>query len=176
MAKAYVLILNESGTEDSVISNLNHIPSITNAFGTFGSYDILTKLESSDEQKIQHDISKGIRKISNIRSTLTLLVDNKPGISKINEVEQKVLDTHMAQAFITIHCSKSDESRVLKNLEEITEVVEADVLVGNYEIICKIAAPTYNEISEIISKKIRKIPGIKSTITINVINNQGFSK
>ncbi len=176
MAKAYVLILNESGTEDSVISNLNHIPSITNAFGTFGSYDILTKLESSDEQKIQHDISKGIRKISNIRSTLTLLVDKKPGISKINEVEQKVLDAHMAQAFITIHCSKSDESRVLKNLEEITEVVEADVLVGNYEIICKIAAPTYNEISEIISKKIRKIPGIKSTITINVINNQGFSK
>jgi len=176
MAKAYVLILNESGTEDSVISNLNHIPSITNVFGTFGSYDILTKLESSDEQKIQHDISKGIRKISNIRSTLTLLVDKKPGISKINEVEQKVLDAHMAQAFITIHCSKSDESRVLKNLEEITEVIEADVLVGNYEIICKIAAPTYNEISEIISKKIRKIPGIKSTITINVINNQGFSK
>jgi len=176
MAKAYVLILNESGTEDSVMSNLNHIPSITNAFGTFGSYDILTKLESSDEQKIQHDISKGIRKISNIRSTLTLLVDKKPGISKINEVEQKVLDAHMAQAFITIHCSKSDESRVLKKLEEITEVVEADVLVGNYEIICKIAAPTYNEISEIISKKIRKIPGIKSTITINVINNQGFSK
>ncbi len=176
MAKAYVLILNESGTEDSVISNLNHIPSITNVFGTFGSYDILTKLESSDEQKIQHDISKGIRKISNIRSTLTLLVDKKPGLSKINEVEQKVLDAHMAQAFITIHCSKSDESRVLKNLEEITEVIEADVLVGNYEIICKIAAPTYNEISEIISKKIRKIPGIKSTITINVINNQGFSK
>jgi len=176
MAKAYVLILNESGTEDSVISNLNHIPSITNAFGTFGSYDILTKLESSDEQKIQHDISKGIRKISNIRSTLTLLVDKKPGISKINEIEQKVLDAHMAQAFITIHCSKSDESRVLKNLEEITEVVEADILIGNYEIICKIVAPTYNEISEIISKKIRKIPEIKSTITINVINNQGFSK
>ncbi len=176
MVKAYVLILNESGTEDSVISNLNQIPSITNAFGTFGSYDILTKLESSDEQKIQHDISKGIRKISNIRSTLTLLVDKKPGISKINEIEQKVLDAHMAQAFITIHCSKADESKVLKNLEEITEVIEADVLVGNYEIICKIAAPTYNEISEIISKKIRKIPGIKSTITINVINNQGFSK
>ena len=176
MAKAYVLILNESGTEDSVISNLNHIPSITNAFGTFGSYDILTKLESSDEQKIQHDISKGIRKISNIRSTLTLLVDKKPGISKINEIEQKVLDAHMAQAFITIHCSKSDEPKVLKNLEEITEVVEADILVGNYEIICKIVAPTYNEISEIISKKIRKIPEIKSTITINVINNQGFSK
>jgi len=176
MAKAYVLILNESGTEDSVISNLKNIDTITNAFGTFGTYDILTKLKSPNEQDIQHDILNGIRKISNIRSTLTLLVDTKPGFSKINEIEQKVLDSHMAQAFITIHCSKSDESSIMKNLEKIPEVVEVDVLVGNYEMICKIAAPTYNDISEIISKKIRKIHGIKSTITINVINNQGFSK
>jgi hypothetical protein len=43
MEKAYVLIVNESGKEESVISNLKNIPSITNAFGTFGSYDILTK-------------------------------------------------------------------------------------------------------------------------------------
>ena len=176
MAKAYVLIVNKSGTEDSVISNLNHIPSVTTAFGTFGAYDILTKLVSPDEEDIHNDISNGIRKISNIRSTLTLLVDPKPGISKVNEIEQKVLDTHMAQAFITIHCSKSDELRVMKNLEEIPEVIETDMLVGHFEIICRIAAPTYNDISEIVSKKIRKIPGIKSTITINVINNQGFSR
>jgi len=174
MSKAYVLIVNDTGTEDSVISNLNRIPSVTNAFGTFGTYDILTKLESPSEQVIQNDISNGIRKISNIRSTLTLLVDKKLGISKTNEIEQEVLDTHMTQAFVTIHCSKSDESRVMKNLEEIPEVIEADVLIGHYEIICKIAAPTYNDISEMVSKKIRKIPGIKSTITINVINNQGF--
>ncbi len=176
MAKAYVLIINKSGTEDSVISNLNNIPSVTTAFGTFGAFDILTKLVSPDEEDIQHDISNGIRKISNIRSTLTLLVEPNLGISKINEIEQKVLDDHMVQAFITIHCSKSDESRVMTNLEEIPEVIEADVLVGNYEVICRIAAPTYNNISEIVSKKIRRIPGIKSTITINVINNQGFSR
>jgi len=104
------------------------------------------------------------------------LVDEKPGISKTNEIEQKVLDTHTAQAFITIHCSKSNEHTVMKGLEEIPEVVEADILVGNFEIICRIVAPTYNDISEIVSKKIRKIPGIKSTVTINVVNNQGFSK
>ena len=176
MTKAYVLIVNESGTEDSVISNLNNIPSVTAAFGTFGAYDILTKLESSDEQDIQHDISNGIRKISNIRSTLTLLIDKKLGFLKTNKIEQKVLDSHMVQAFITIHCPKLDESSVMKNLEEIPEVVEANVLIGNYEIICKIVAPTYNDISEIVTKKIRKIPRIKSTITINVINNQRSSR
>ncbi len=176
MAKAYVLIVNETGTEDSIISNLNSIPSITNVFGTFGTYDILTQLESSDEQDIQHDISNGIRKVSNVRSTLTLLVDKKSGISKVNETEQKVLDAHTAQAFVTIRCAKSDESKIMNVLEKIPEVVEADILVGNYEIICKLAAPTYNDISEIVGKKIRKIPGIKSTVTINVINHQGFHK
>jgi len=176
MAKAYVLIVNNSGTEDSVISSLNGISSITNAFGTFGVYDILTTLESPDEQNIQNDISKGIRKIPNIRSTLTLLVDNQYGISKTNEIEQKVLDNHMAQAFIAIHCSKSDERNIMKKLDEIPEVIEADMLIGNYEMICKIAAPTYNTISEIVSKKIRKIPEIKSTMTINVINYQKLQR
>ena len=176
MEKAYVLIVNEAGKEDSVISNLKNVPSITNAFGTFGSYDILTKLESPTEENIQHDISNGIRKISNIRATLTLLVDNKPGILKVNEAEREVLDCHMAQAFVTIHCLKSNESKIMQKLEEIPEVIEADMLIGNYEIICKIAAPTYNEISEIISKRIRKIPEIKYTITINIVSNQGFSK
>ena len=176
MAKAYVLIINESGKEDSVISYLKNIPSITNAFGTFGSYDILTKLESSNEQNIQNDISNGIRKISNIRETLTLFVDKNPRITKTNEIEREVLDTYMAQAFVTIHCSKSNESKILESLDNIPEIIEVDGLIGNYEIICKIAAPTYNDISDIISKKIRKIPGIKSTVTINVVNNQGFNK
>lgn len=175
MAKAYVLIANDSGKEDSIISNLKNIPSITNAFGAFGTYDIVTKLETSDDQKINHDISNGIRKIPYIRTTLTLLVD-KSVILKINELEQGVLDTYMAQAFITIHCLKSKEDAVIQSLNEILEVVAIDMLIGSYEIICKIAAPTYNDISEIISKKIRKIPGIKSTITINIINNQGFSR
>ena len=65
---------------------------------------------------------------------------------------------------------------VMKKLEEIPEVVEANLLVGHHELICKIVSPTYNDISEIVSKKVRKIHGIKSTITINVINNQGFTK
>ncbi|HJJ23329.1 MAG TPA: Lrp/AsnC ligand binding domain-containing protein [Nitrosopumilus sp.] len=176
MVKAYALIVNESGTEDSVISNLSRIPSVTDVFGTFGTYDILTKLVSSNEEDIQNDISNGIRKIPNIRSTLTLLVDERLGFIKTTEIEQKVLDSYMAQAFVTIHCLKSEEYSVMKKLEEIPEVIAADMLVGNFEIICKIVSPTYNDISELISKKIRKINGIKSTITVNVINNQGFSR
>jgi len=174
MKKAYVLIVNESGKEDFIISHLKNIPSVTNAFGAFGTFDVITKLESKDEQNIRHDISYGIRKIQNIR-TMTLLVE-KSEITRTNKLEQDVLNSNMAQAFIVIHCLKSQEETVLQHLNNISEIVEIDMLVGSYEIICKIAAPTYNHISEIISKKIRKICEIQSTSTINLINNQGFNR
>ena len=174
--KAYVFIVNESGSEDSVLSNLNVIPSVSSAFGTFGAYDILAKLESDNEQDIQNSISTKIRKIPKIRSTLTLLVDSKPGLSKTNSSEDKILDTHMAQAYVMIRCPKSSEPDVLNGLKQISEVTYADFLVGRYDILCKVAAPTYNDISKIIGTKIRKIPNLKSTVTINVINNQGFCK
>lgn len=176
MTKAYVLIVIESGTEDSVISNLKPISSVTQAFGTFGTFDILAKLESDNDISLEKDISQRIRKIPNIRSTLTLTVDKKSGITKLNETEQKILDDHMAQAYIIIRCLRSDEEKILKKLNEIPEVIEADMLLGSYEILCKISAPTYNDISDIVSTKIRKIPDIKSTVTINVVNKQGFSK
>ena len=175
MKKAYVLIVNESGKEDFIISNLKNIPSVTNAFGAFGTFDVITKLESKDEQNIRHDISYGIRKIQNIRTTLTLLVE-KSEITMTNKLEQDVSDSNMAHAFIMIHCLKSQEESVLRQLNDISEIVEIDMLVGRCEIICKIAAPTYNHISEIISKKIRKICEIKSTSTINLIDNQGFNR
>lgn len=176
MVKAYVLIVNESGKEDYIISNLKKIPSVTDAYGTFGTYDIIVKLESSNEENLQHEITEGIRKMPQIRGITTLLADKKPGMSKINKIEQEVLNEYMAHALITIHCLKSDELEIIKKLQEIPEIVEADILVGNYEIICKLSAPTYNDISNIISKKIRKIDGIKSTTTINIINKQGFSR
>ena len=176
MSKAYVLISNESGAENSIISNLNHIKSVKEAHGTFGAYDILTKLESSDEQKIQNDISHEIRKIKKIMSTLTLLVNEDQSFKKITKSEKEVLDKYMTQAFIIIHCHRSQEPTILQELEKIPEILEADHLIGSFEIICKLAAPTYNDISDVISKKIRKIQNIKSTITLNIVDNQGFNK
>ena len=45
----------------------------------------------------------------------------------------------MAHAFIVIHCLKSQEEMVIQHLNDISEVVEIDMLVGSYEIICKVS-------------------------------------
>jgi hypothetical protein len=116
MKKAYVLIANESGTDDSVILHLRDIPSITNVYGTFGSYDLLAKLESSNEQIMQNDILNGITKINNIKATLTLLVDG-PGILKTTKIEQEILDIHMSHAYVVIRCLHSEKNQIMKKLE-----------------------------------------------------------
>ena len=176
MSEYYVLMVNQTGTDDSVISNLKNIESVKIAYGVFGPYDVIAKLESSQDTAIENDISTKIRKIPQIRSTLTLEVNPEDGFVKTTNVENEVLEKHMAQAFVIIHCNRSNEKKIIQSLNDIAEIIETNVLVGSYEILSKIVAPTYNDISAIISNKIRKLPGIKSTITLNVVGNQGFNK
>lgn len=175
MSKAYMLITSEVGKDDSIIALLRNINTVKEAHGTFGTYDIIAKLESNSEETIHDEISNKIRKIQEIRSTLTLLVKDE-GFKKTNEEETEVLERHMAQAYVIIHCSKMNLSKIIQDLKIIPEIIECDSLLGTYEIICKIVAPSYNEISILVSQKIRKIQDIKTTTTLNIIEKQGFSK
>lgn len=172
MTKAYVLMNCETGSENSIISKLKLLDNVKEAHGTFGTYDIITKLEADTEEKIQETISKKIRQMEKIRATLTLIAQNNVIGKQISDDEKQVLDKHMAQAYIIINCKKNHEKDVLENLGKIPEVIEDNITVGSYGIISKVAAPTYNDISDIVTKKIRKLEDIKDTITLNIIVEQ----
>ncbi|MGQ0790750.1 MAG: Lrp/AsnC ligand binding domain-containing protein [Nitrosopumilaceae archaeon] len=73
MAEAYVLMNCELGTEESVISKLKSIEGVKEVHGIFGAYDILAKIESDRVEDLRETITWKIRKIDNIRSTLTLM-------------------------------------------------------------------------------------------------------
>ncbi len=73
MATAYVLINCELGSEESIIQQLKNIDDISEVSGTFGAYDILAKIESLTIETLREIITWKIRKIDQIRSTLTLM-------------------------------------------------------------------------------------------------------
>ena len=73
MATAYVLVNCELGSEESIIRQLKNIETVKEVHGTFGAYDILAKLESSAVETLRESITWKIRKIDQIRSTLTLM-------------------------------------------------------------------------------------------------------
>jgi len=73
MAEAYILINCDIGSEEDVIAALKDIDAIKEVHGTFGAYDILAKIESSQVEDLRETITWKIRKIDKIRSTLTLM-------------------------------------------------------------------------------------------------------
>jgi len=73
LATAYVLINCELGSEEAVIAELKSLESVVEVHGTFGAYDILSKVESTQVEALRETITWKIRKIPKIRSTLTLM-------------------------------------------------------------------------------------------------------
>ena len=73
MATAYVLINCKLGSEESIIQELKNLDSVIEVHGTFGAYDILAKIESPTVDVLRETITWKIRKIDQIRSTLTLM-------------------------------------------------------------------------------------------------------
>ena len=83
-----------------------------------------------------------------------------------------MLGKNFAQAYVVIHCVKGEEYSTLKNLSHIPEVKAADVVFGYYDVICKIEASDYKALENVITKAIRSIPHISSSMTLNIIKEQ----
>jgi len=73
MATAYILLNCELGSEESIIQQLKNLDGVSEVRGTFGAYDILIKIESPTVETLREIITWKIRKIGQIRSTLTLM-------------------------------------------------------------------------------------------------------
>ena len=73
MATTYILINCELGSEESIIQELKNLDGVIEVHGTFGAYDILAKIESPTVDVLRETITWKIRKIDQIRSTLTLM-------------------------------------------------------------------------------------------------------
>lgn len=173
MPKAYVLINCDLGSEKEVISSLKSIDAIREVHGTLGLYDIVAKIESESEEKIQKTVTNVIRKMPKIHSTVTLTRSEGDQLFQTSEkLIGSMLGKNNVQAYVVIHSDKGEEYNILKNLSHIPEVKEADVVFGYYDIICKVETSEYKTLENIITKAIRKLPHVRTTMTLNVIAEQ----
>jgi DNA-binding Lrp family transcriptional regulator len=74
MPTAYILINYEIGTEDKILNRLKNLPGVTEVSEINGIYDIIVKITSNNLDDIRETITKQIRTIKTIRSTMTLIV------------------------------------------------------------------------------------------------------
>ena len=72
MEKAYILIGCELGAENEIVKKLKHLDKVRDAKVVYGDYDIVVEAEAETETQMDNLITKKIRKLEKVRSTMTL--------------------------------------------------------------------------------------------------------
>lgn len=78
----------------------------------------------------------------------------------------------MATAYVLINCDLGSEESVISELKSIEGVVEVHGIFGAYDILAKVESKQVETLRETITWKIRKIPKIRSTLTLMGIEGQ----
>ena len=76
MNKGFVLLNCDLGAEDYIVDELNHIPSVIQAYVTFGAYDIIAEIHAETQESFEETVSSKIRQLTRVVSTMTLSVVN----------------------------------------------------------------------------------------------------
>ena len=75
----------------------------------------------------------------------------------------------MAKAFVAIHCQTGKENQVIRALMELKGISEVTGVLGLYDVIVKIESDDTMKLEEIITKKVRTVPYILTTMTLVVM-------
>ncbi len=79
----------------------------------------------------------------------------------------------MEVAYVLIQCDLGAEVEIIEELAKIEQIKEVRGTYGIYDIFCRIEADSKNVLDDVITFKIRKVPKIRSTITLHWIPSQG---
>ncbi len=74
----------------------------------------------------------------------------------------------MEKAYVLIVSETGSEQHVIEKLLMIDEIKEVNRVWGAYDVVIKVVGPTSDAVKEIITGKIRKIEGIKTTVSLIV--------
>ncbi len=76
MEKGFVLINCDIGAEEYVVEELKLLPQVKDAHITFGAYDVVAEVQAHTSEEFDQAVSRKIRNISRVESTMTLKVTN----------------------------------------------------------------------------------------------------
>lgn len=74
MPQAFVLVNVESGAEEDLVKEMRKIEGVEEAYFSYGVYDIIAKVKAESMEKLKDMVTRKIRSLSKVRSTLTLIM------------------------------------------------------------------------------------------------------
>ncbi len=74
MAKAFVLINAETGSEKDVVEKVKTLKNVKEAYFVFGVYDVIAIVEARNVDELRDAVHNKMRQVKGIRSTCTMVV------------------------------------------------------------------------------------------------------
>jgi len=71
---AFILVNVETGMENEVLQEVRKVPGVQEAYLVYGVYDLLVKIEAESDGALREAVINHIRRLSGVRSTLTMMV------------------------------------------------------------------------------------------------------
>ena len=79
----------------------------------------------------------------------------------------------MPTAYILVNCTLGSEEKIISELTNLPDVKEVRGTYGVHDVFVKVKYSDTESMNNTITNKIRKVPGITSTVTLVVIEEQG---
>ena len=74
MHKGFVLLNCDLGAEEFIVEELRNIPQVSQAYVTFGAYDVIAEINADSQEDFDETVSFKIRRLTRVVSTMTLNV------------------------------------------------------------------------------------------------------
>jgi DNA-binding Lrp family transcriptional regulator len=79
----------------------------------------------------------------------------------------------MPAAYVLINCDLGSEESIIKEIAGLPGVREVKGTYGVYDVVAKVEADNMETLKDTITWKIRRMPKVRSTVTLIVIEGQG---
>jgi DNA-binding Lrp family transcriptional regulator len=80
--KAYILLNAELGQESEIIDALKEVKEIIVVHNLYGIYDLIIEMEADSMDKVKEIVFNKIRRLENVKSTITLLTYGDPIVNE----------------------------------------------------------------------------------------------
>ena len=74
MHKGFVLLNCDLGAEEFIVEELGKISQVSQAYVTFGAYDVIAEINTDSREDFDETVSFKIRRLTRVVSTMTLNV------------------------------------------------------------------------------------------------------
>ena len=76
-----------------------------------------------------------------------------------------------AIALVLLTTEPGREQDVVNELSQMSEIEEVMVLFGEYDVYCKVVVEDFSQLSDLVLRNVRTLPGVVETTTLTAANH-----